>query len=147
MAEFSVWSPLRKKVEVEIDNHICPMDRAADGWWHTEVLHAGVGSEYKFRLDGEASYHDPRSRFQPHGVHGTSQVVDPESFAWTDSGYRPPPLSSGIIYELHVGTFTKSGTFQAAIDKLPHLQKLGITHVEVMPIAEFAGTRGWGYDG
>src|SRR6478672_7614528 len=107
MAEFSVWSPLRKKIEVEIDGHTCPMEPTGDGWWHTEVLHADVGADYKFRLDGEGPCPDPRSRYQPYGVHGASRIVDPASFKWSDVGYCPPPLSSGVIYELHLGTFTK----------------------------------------
>ncbi len=90
---------------------------------------------------------DPRSRFQPDGVHGASRLIDIESFRWTDAGFQARPLASAVIYELHVSTFTTAGTFEAAIERLDHLTQLGVTHVELMPIAEFAGVRGWGYDG
>ena len=90
---------------------------------------------------------DPASRRNPQGVHGPSEVVDPEAFEWTDEDWRPPPWQEAVIYELHVGTFTPEGTFAGVARKLEHLQQLGVTAIELMPIAEFPGSRGWGYDG
>jgi maltooligosyltrehalose trehalohydrolase len=108
---------------------------------------ARPGDLYSLVLDGERERPDPVSRFQPQGVHGPSQIVDPDSFAWTDSAWKGIPLASHIIYELHTGTFTPDGTFEAVISKLPHLRELGITAIELMPVAEFPGNRNWGYDG
>src|SRR5258706_174583 len=108
---------------------------------------ARPGDLYTLVLDGERERPDPVSRFQPQGVHGPSQIVDPDSFAWTDSSWKGIPLASHIIYELHTGTFTPEGTFEAIISKLPHLKELGITAIELMPVAEFPGNRNWGYDG
>lgn len=118
------------------------------GWWHAEISDAGPGSDYGFLVDGDKRlYPDPRSRWQPEGVHGPSRVYDQNAFAWNDSGFQAPPLSSALIYELHVGTFTPEGTLDAAIGKLSYLAELGITHVELLPVASFAGNHGWGYDG
>jgi maltooligosyltrehalose trehalohydrolase len=117
------------------------------GWWSAEVPDAGTGTDYAFVLDGGAPLPDPRSPWQPQGVHGASRRVDHAAFHWTDTSWQPPPLASAVIYELHVGTFTPAGTFDAVIERLGHLRGFGITHVELMPVAEFAGTRGWGYDG
>ncbi len=119
-----------------------------EGWWRLRVEEAGAGTDYGFVVNDEAAvYPDPRSLHQPHGVHGLSRVYDQAAFAWTDSGFQPPPLSSAVVYELHVGTFTPEATLDAAIDKLGYLKSLGITHVELMPVAAFAGNHGWGYDG
>ncbi|HYO23550.1 MAG TPA: alpha-amylase family glycosyl hydrolase, partial [Lacipirellulaceae bacterium] len=123
------------------------MERTPNGYWVAEVDDAGPGTDYLFRLDGEMECPDPRSLHQPHGVHGPSRTVDLGSFHWTAARFRPPPLSAALIYELHVGTFTAGGTFESAIERLPHLRTLGVTHVEIMPVAEFLGDRGWGYDG
>src|SRR5262245_10551081 len=130
-----------------MDGRRLPMTRDGRGWW-TAVPPAGSdGIEYRFALDGGAPHPDPRSPFQPHGVHGPSRRVDHGAFRWSDGAWRAGPLSSAVIYELHVGTFTPQGTFDAAIERLDHLGRLGITHVELMPVAEFPGTRSWGYDG
>ncbi len=123
------------------------MEREAGGWWCKDAPQAGPGTDYSFSLDGGEPLPDPRSPWQPHGVHGASRVVDHGAFRWSDAGWRPRPLSSAVVYELHIGTFTQEGTFEAAIGKLKHLAQLGITHIEVMPVAEFPGDRGWGYDG
>ena len=104
-------------------------------------------TEYAFILDGGPRLPDPRSSWQPHGVHGPSRVIDHQTFAWTDDRWQAGPLSAAVLYELHIGTFTTQGTFDAAIERLDHLVALGITHVELMPVAEFSGVRGWGYDG
>lgn len=118
------------------------------GWWRAAASDAGPGSDYCFLIDDDPTcYPDPRSLWQPGGVHAASRVYDQESFAWDDEDFRSPPLSSAVIYELHAGTFTPEGTFEAAIEKLSYLAELGITHVELMPVASFAGNHGWGYDG
>jgi maltooligosyltrehalose trehalohydrolase len=106
-----------------------------------------AGSDYGFVLDGEGPFPDPRSAYQPKGVHGLSRVVNHDAFPWNDWGFQQVPLASAVIYELHVGTFTPTGTFDSAIERLPHLLELGITHVELMPVNTFPGKHGWGYDG
>jgi maltooligosyltrehalose trehalohydrolase len=122
------------------------MARGSDGWW-TLARDRRDGELYGYVIDGAGPFPDPRSPFQPFGVHGLSQWVDHARFAWSDAAFQARPLSSGVVYELHVGTFSEPGTFAGAIDKLPYLVDLGITHVELMPVAEFSGDRGWGYDG
>jgi maltooligosyltrehalose trehalohydrolase len=112
-----------------------------------EVADAGAGSRYVFSVDGGAFRPDPRSPFQPEGVDGPSEVVDHAAFPWTDLPWRGLPLPGAVLYEMHVGTFTRAGTFDAAVEKLDHLVQLGIDAVELLPVAEFAGSRGWGYDG
>jgi maltooligosyltrehalose trehalohydrolase len=120
---------------------------AHDRWW-LEAGEAGPGTTYGFLVDDDANiYPDPRSLSQQNGVHQLSQVYDHGAFTWSDAGFKPPPLASGIVYELHVGTFTAKGTFDAAVDKLDYLAELGVTHVELMPVAAFEGRHGWGYDG
>jgi maltooligosyltrehalose trehalohydrolase len=123
------------------------MRRATDGWWSVEVETAQGHRDYWFRVDEGQPLPDPRSQWQPRGVHGPSRLVDHGSFAWTDGRWHAPSLSTGVAYELHVGTFTEKGTFEAAIERLPHLVELGISHVDLMPVCEFPGRRGWGYDG
>jgi maltooligosyltrehalose trehalohydrolase len=149
MHEFSVWAPKAKKVSVKVGEAPHPMEGPDErGWWKAAVEDAGPGSYYGFQLDDdEATYPDPRSLRQPNGVHGMSQVYDGTSFEWHDSRWQAPPLSSAVIYELHVGTFTQGGTFDSAIERLDYLAELGVTHLELMPVAAYAGDRGWGYDG
>jgi maltooligosyltrehalose trehalohydrolase len=122
------------------------MDRDGEAF-RVVVKDARPGEYYSYVLDEKANRPDPVSRSQPEGVHGPSQIVDPNAFAWSDSAWRGIPLRDYIIYELHVGTFTPEGTFEAAIASLPYLKELGITSVELMPVAEFPGSRNWGYDG
>jgi maltooligosyltrehalose trehalohydrolase len=124
-----------------------PLRREAGGWWTLEVPEAVPGGDYAFVLDGGDPRPDPRSLWQPHGVHGPSRVLDVGAFTWDDAGWQPPSLETGLIYELHVGTFTPAGTFDSAIEKLNHLAALGVTHVQLMPVAAFPGDHGWGYDG
>jgi maltooligosyltrehalose trehalohydrolase len=118
------------------------------GWWLADVDSAGPGTDYAFRIDdSDKCYPDPRSLWQPDGVNGLSRVYDQGAFRWADTGFHPLSLPSGILYEMHIGTFTPRGTLDAAVEKLDHLVELGITHVELMPVASFAGEFGWGYDG
>jgi maltooligosyltrehalose trehalohydrolase len=140
---------LKEKVAVKIEDRIYPMKGPNDrGYWTVNVDEAGPGTEYGFLLDDdETAYPDPRSLWQPKGVHQASCVYNQNAFKWDDSTWQGPPLSGAVIYEMHIGTFTPKGTFDAAIEKLKYLYELGITHVEVMPVAEAAGNRGWGYDG
>ena len=147
MTPFTVWAPKAKKVEVEVRGGRYPMTAGANGWWFTELSLAETNADYAFVLDGGRPLPDPRSPWQPRGVHGPSRVVDHNAFAWRDQHWQAAPLSAAVVYELHIGTFTPQGTFIAAIDKLDHLVQLGITHIELMPVAEFPGSRGWGYDG
>src|SRR5258708_11942460 len=123
------------------------MRRDESGGATAEISYEKAGNDYGFILDGKGPFPDPRSPWQPDGVHGLSRLVDHDDFKWTDKKFQAPPLASAIIYELHVGTFTPEGTFESAIKKLGHLVKLGVTHVEVMPVAEFSGNHNWGYDG
>jgi maltooligosyltrehalose trehalohydrolase len=123
------------------------MVASQNGWWQLDVPEAGHGSDYAYRLDGGSPLPDPRSRWQPRGVHEASRVYDHARFRWTDGAWRGRPLAGGVLYELHAGTFTAEGTFAAAVAHLDHLVELGVTHVEVMPVAAFPGRHGWGYDG
>jgi maltooligosyltrehalose trehalohydrolase len=148
MRKLSVWAPNAAQVAIEIANQRMALEREGDnGWWWIETELAKPGADYAFVLNEGQPLPDPRSPWQPNGVHGASRLIDHDSFSWNDRGWTAPPLSSAIIYELHLGTFTADGTFEAAIDRLSHLVELGVTHVELMPVAEFSGDRGWGYDG
>jgi maltooligosyltrehalose trehalohydrolase len=149
MHQFAVWSPFTKRLSLSAAGASRAMEEPDDrGWRRLDVSDAGHGTEYGFLVDDDAKiYPDPRSAWQPNGVHGLSRVYDHCRFAWSDGQFQAPPLASGIVYELHVGTFTAEGNFDAAIEKLDYLVELGITHVELMPVAAFDGKRGWGYDG
>jgi len=130
---------------VDLPDRRIPMTPGPHGWW-SAMLPAGA-TEYAFVLDDGRPLPDPRSPYQPDGVHGRSRMVDHSAFEWTDRGWRQAPLDSAVFYELHIGTFTEAGTFDAALARIPHLRELGVTHVELMPVAEFSGDWGWGYDG
>jgi maltooligosyltrehalose trehalohydrolase len=120
----------------------------SDGWLLLDVEDAVPGTNYGFLIDGEpACYPDPRSQWQPNGVHELSRLYDQSAFVWTEAHFQPPPLASGIVYEMHIGTFTPEGTFDGAITRLDQLVDLGISHVELMPVSAFEGQYGWGYDG
>jgi maltooligosyltrehalose trehalohydrolase len=147
MHEFKVWAPRAERVSVVTDAGESAMTADDAGWWTAEVAGAGPGTGYAFRVDGGPERPDPRSPYQPDGPHARSCLVDHRSFHWTDQRFQARPLSSAIVYELHVGTFTDEGTFRAVIDRLDYLLELGVTHVELMPVCEFDGARGWGYDG
>ena len=147
MISFRVWAPSAKQIQLRIDGDLYGMTPADSGWWRAEIELAKISIDYGFVVDGSDPLPDPRSPWQPSGVHGFSRTLDHSTFSWTDQRWQAKPLSSAIVYELHVGTFTPQGTFIAAIDKLDYLVDLGVTHIELMPAAEFSGTRGWGYDG
>lgn len=147
MWTFSVWAPKAETVTVRLTDRGYPMVPASSGWWRVEVAEAFAGSDYSFVVNGGNPVPDPRSAWQPHGVHGPSRTADHAAFAWTDRRWQPGPLSAVIVYELHIGTFTPAGTFESAIARLDYLKELGVTHVELMPVNEFPGDWGWGYDG
>ena len=147
MHKFQVWAPLGDEVAVQIGDKRQSMQPSEGGWWSVENKDAGPGTDYGFVVNGEGPFPDPRSAWQPSGIHGLSRIVDHSQFRWTDRTWNPRPLSSAIIYELHVGTFTPEGTFRAIVERLDYLLDLGITHIELMPVAEFSGPWGWGYDG
>lgn len=146
---FSVWAPDSAAVEVEIDGRDRhPLRRSGrPGWWAVDLPEVGHGADYAFVLDGGEPLPDPRSTWQPRGVHSASRVFDQGRFRWTDRSWRGLPLAGSVLYELHIGTFTPDGTFDAAIERLDHLVDLGVDAVEVMPVAAFDGHHGWGYDG
>ncbi len=148
MHRFRVWAPKAKSVAVKIGDDRFLLEPIAGGWWQDEVATAGPGKDYAYIVDGEEpAVPDPRSAWQPEGIHGPSRVLDHAAFGWSDAGWRAPAFSSAIVYELHVGTFTPEGTFDAVIEKLNWLKDLGVTHIELLPVAAFPGKRGWGYDG
>jgi maltooligosyltrehalose trehalohydrolase len=147
MHEFALWAPSASRVDVIVDGAPFDMTPHADGWWRRVLAEAGAGTFYAFAVDGGPARPDPRSAFQPEGIDGPSAVVDHTAFAWTDGAWRGVSLRGAVLYELHIGTFTPAGTFEAAIDHLDHLVALGIDAVELLPVAEFSGARGWGYDG
>jgi maltooligosyltrehalose trehalohydrolase len=145
--EFRVWAPAHASIELLIGStrHLLRPDDS--GHWTVSVPDARPGTHYQYVLDGKDTYADPASRYQPHGPDGVSEVIDPLAFDWRDAAWRGAGMPGQVIYELHVGTFTEAGTWRAAASKLPHLRDLGITAVEMMPVADFPGQFGWGYDG
>ncbi|MET9795844.1 malto-oligosyltrehalose trehalohydrolase [Nocardiopsis alba] len=146
--DFTVWAPEARRVRVRVGGVDHPMERDERGRWHATVDGAGPGSDYAYLLDeGERPLPDPRSLRQPRGVHSASRVYDHDEFVWADGHWNGRPLAGGVVYELHVGTFTPEGTLTAAVDRIDHLVELGVTHVELMPLNAFDGTHGWGYDG
>jgi maltooligosyltrehalose trehalohydrolase len=155
MAAFEVWAPYAGRVDVVLGGLDGPAGRRVAmngpdgaGWFRVEVAEAGPGDDYAFSLDGGDPLPDPRSPWQPAGVHGPSRLVDHSAFAWTDGGWEGRPLDgTSLVYELHVGTFSPEGSFDGVVARLDHLVDLGVTHVELMPVAEFPGAHGWGYDG
>ncbi len=144
---FRVWAPRRNRVEVAIEGGVTqPLERGAGGYFSAFVSGVRAGARYRFRLDGgDPGWPDPASRFQPEGPQGPSQVVAPSAFRWTDAEWRGIELPGQVLYELHVGTFTPAGTWAAAAAELEHLREV-CTTIEMMPVGDFAGTFGWGYD-
>jgi maltooligosyltrehalose trehalohydrolase len=160
VTRFAVWAPRADQVALHLEGpgevHEAggagggpvPMGRGDDGWWEVDLPDLPVaGVRYRYSLDGGEALPDPRSPWQPEGVHGPSETVDHTRFAWTDHGWQPPALATGVLYEAHVGTFSPGGTFRSMIGHLDHLVGLGVTHLELMPVAAFPGRWGWGYDG
>jgi maltooligosyltrehalose trehalohydrolase len=143
-----VWAPRAERVDVVHPDGETAMDRSQRaGWWQAQLSGAGHGDDYAFRLDGGPQRPDPRSLWQPDGVHKASRIYDHSRFEWTDRQWRGVPLAGSVLYELHIGTFTTEGTFDAAIEHLDHLVDLGVDAVEVLPVASYDGHHGWGYDG
>ena len=145
---FRLWAPAARQVE------LCPaastfisLERCDEDWFELVTDAVGPGTQYRFRIDGGQEVPDPASRFQPQDVHGPSEVIDPSSFEWSDDAWRGRRWEEAVIYELHVGAFTPPGTFSAVRERLDYLADLGITAIELMPVADFPGKRNWGYDG
>lgn len=147
---FRLWAPSAKRVELCLEDdaeRLLPMQAQADGWFELITTQAQPGSRYRFRIDGGMRVPDPAARYQPEDVHGPSEVIDPRAWSWQDTAWRGRPWEEVVCYELHIGTFTPQGTFAAACTHLDHLIELGVTALQLMPLAECPGTRNWGYDG
>ena len=145
---YAVWAPEPERVRLVVDDAEYPLTRGDDDWWTTDAVVPVVGARYGFRIgDDDAVRPDPRSRYQPEGVHGPSEVVDPARFSWTDEAWTGRPARGAVIYEMHVGTFTPEGTLDAAADRLDHLVELGVEFVELLPVNAVNGEWNWGYDG
>ncbi len=145
-AVFRLWAPAAERVDLLLEKPY-PLARGKDGWFSAEVSGAKAGTRYQFRIDGEIDVPDPASHFQPADVFGPSEVIDHASYSWRASDWRGLPWHDTVLLEAHVGAFTQEGTYRAMIDRLDHLAKTGITALELLPLADFAGQRNWGYDG
>ncbi len=144
---FRLWAPAARAVSVALGDREVAMGALDGGWFEAVVAGAGAGTRYAFRIDGAATVPDPASRWNPDDAHAPSMVIDPLAFAWRDDDWRGRAWEEAVLYELHVGTFTPEGTFAAAIGRLDDLAALGVTAIELMPVADFPGRRNWGYDG
>jgi maltooligosyltrehalose trehalohydrolase len=144
---FRLWAPTAKRVDLVLEKKPLAMRRGDAGWFTLDVRNCGAGARYKFRIDDDIDVPDPASAFQPEDVFGPSEVIDHRSFAWRATDWRGRPWGEAALIETHVGAFTKEGTYRAMIEKLDHLASAGLTALELMPLADFAGRRGWGYDG
>ena len=150
LCDFTVWAPFALSVSLKFvapEQRLVLLKKSERGYWHTRAEGCLPATQYRYLLDGERERPDPASQYQPDGVHGPSEVVDHSAFRWTDSGWKGLPLPSMIMYELHTGTFTPEGTFEAIIPRLGDLRGLGINTIELMPVSQFPGDRNWGYDG
>ncbi|MGE5847911.1 MAG: alpha-amylase family glycosyl hydrolase, partial [Ignavibacteria bacterium] len=148
--DFIVWSPKAKNISLIIvhpEKKNIPMEKDECGYWKIRIEELTPGAKYFYSINNESYRPDPASNYQPEDVHGPSQVIDHSAFNWKNKRWEGIPLNDYIIYELHTGTFTKEGTFKAITEKLDYLKDLGITAIEIMPVAQFPGTRNWGYDG
>lgn len=145
---FAVWAPEKRSLDLVLESSgdTVAMRRTDGGFFETYVEALSPGARYRFRVDGRDTFPDPASRYQPEGVHGPSALVDPGAFSWSDDAWQGVPLDRLVLYELHIGTFTPEGTFDAARQRLPYLRELGITGIELMPVADFPGRWNWGYD-
>jgi malto-oligosyltrehalose trehalohydrolase len=144
---FRLWAPAATQVDLSFEGHFLPMKRRGDGWFELVHGQAKAGSRYGYRIDGAQEVPDPASRFQPKDAEGPSEVIDPGAFDWQDAGWQGRPWPEAVLYELHVGTFTSRGSFSAVSSKFNHLKDVGVTAIELMPLADFCGRRNWGYDG
>lgn len=147
--QFLLWAPHSKSVSIKLAENGCtiPMDALSDGYHQAVVGEVSAGVRYFYRLEDGRELPDPASRFQPEGVHGPSQLVETGGFRWTDHNWRGRTLQGSILYEVHIGTYTREGTFVGLIPQLARLVELGVTSIEIMPVAQFPGARNWGYDG
>ncbi len=150
-ARFALWAPAARQVELVLTGGSQPaqivMRSTDNGWFEATLDGAGASTNYAFRVDGKPLVPDPASRSNPDGVHGASRLVDPRAYEWQAGDWRGRPWNEAVVYEMHIGTFTAQGTFAAAVERLDDLVALGVTALEIMPVASFAGSRGWGYDG
>ena len=144
---FRLWAPGAKEVSLKIKSRLVPMKSEPEGWFEIVDSASGPGTLYQYRIDGELLVPDPASRFQPRDVDGPSEVMDPAAFAWDEDGWQGRPWEEAVIYELHVGAFSSSNRYSGVTKKLHYLHDLGVTAIELMPLADFAGRRNWGYDG
>ncbi|MEY2412252.1 MAG: maltooligosyltrehalose trehalohydrolase, partial [Acidobacteriaceae bacterium] len=147
---FVVWVPVAKELSIHIvgdSDRVVPMQKSDSGYFEATIEKLDTDARYFYRFEDGREFPDPASRFQPEGVHGPSQIINLEDFNWTDSSWHGLPLDHSVIYELHVGTYTPEGTFEALIPHLAALRDLGVTTIELMPVAQFPGSRNWGYDG
>ena len=147
--EFAVWAPFADTMSLNLyspDEKTVAMHKEGE-YWKISLDTVSPGTEYRYQINRQVKRADPASSYQPDGVHGASQVINHSAFAWTDSNWRAHALSEMILYEIHVGTFTEEGTFEAIIPRLDSLKQLGINALEIMPVAQFPGERNWGYDG
>ncbi|MGD8105708.1 malto-oligosyltrehalose trehalohydrolase [Pantoea sp. FN0302] len=144
---FRLWAPGQQTIILRIDGHDREMNASGDGWFELQANNIAPGTEYNFVLADGMVVPDPASRAQKEDVNGPSLVIDPTRYVWQNSTWQGRPWEESVVYEMHIGTFTPQGTFQAAIEKLPRLAELGITMIEVLPVSQFGGNRGWGYDG
>ncbi|MCR4300111.1 MAG: hypothetical protein NUV51_00705, partial [Sulfuricaulis sp.] len=146
---FRLWAPGARAIDLCLEDSpkeiLLPLKKEADGWFSLTTDRANQGTRYRYRIDGDQRVPDPASRFQPQDVHGPSQVVDPGAWEWKDTSWRGRPWEEAVIYELHVGTFTEAGTYAGVKQRLDELVDLGITAIELMPLADFPGRRNWGY--
>jgi maltooligosyltrehalose trehalohydrolase len=145
-ASFRLWAPAAQRVDLLLEKSF-PLQPSRAGWFRADIAGVKAGARYKFRIDDEIDVPDPASAFQPDDVFGPSEVIDHAGFPWRARDWRGRPWQEVVLIETHVGTFTREGTYRAMIDKLDHLAASGITALELMPLADFAGSRGWGYDG
>ena len=145
--QFRVWAPNVQRIDVTVRGRRCPLESMGAGLFDGIVSAAAAGDDYTFSLDGGRPLPDSVSRWQPYGIRGPSRIVNPHDYPWADAAWRGHALADYVIYEMHVGTFTHAGTFDAAIEHLAPLAELGVTAVELMPVAQFPGNRNWGYDG